>query len=289
MNRRLVTILLPLSALTLGACSTIDNDAIATVDGVDLEQNVLDEMLTVLPNATQSGPSDPSNADDVRQTMNLWIQSQLVSASLDRLGIETPAALVEQNTAGLSEQLPGFATLSESTRGLLVDLVSSEAAIAANPPVASAEFLDEYAQGPAQSGLICVSHILTADIESATDVKDRLDEGGDFTELAASESTDPGSAAVGGDLGCYGVDEFEAGFDPTFVAATLTAEMGQPTEPVETSFGAHVILVRTAEDSAEQLGTLEVSPQRLVDAADISIDSRYGAFDVDAGGVVALG
>jgi len=288
-NRRLLTILIPLTAVSLAACSTLDTDAVATVDGVELTEDDLDELLTVIPNAAGSGPSNPDDANDVRQTISIWIQGQLISGALERYDVDVPAALIDETTQNLATQLPGFTELSDANRGVLLDFVTGETAIAQDPPPASQELLDRYAQGPELSGVICVSHILTEDVETAADVKARLDDGADFIEIAASESIDPGSGQVGGDLGCYELEAFGTTFIPEFVAGALDAEVGEPTDPVESQFGAHIILVRTAEDSVDGLGALGWNTQSLVEDADISVASRYGTFDVDAGGVVPLG
>src|SRR5215218_8887692 len=61
----------------------------------------------------------------------------------------------------------------------------------------------------------CVRHILfnKDQKEKAEDVKQKLENGGDFAKLAKEYSQDPGSAEKGGDLGCLGkgetVPEFE--------------------------------------------------------------------------------
>ena len=55
----------------------------------------------------------------------------------------------------------------------------------------------------------CVRHILfNKDQEQkAEEVKQQLEDGGDFAELAKENSQDPGSAEKGGDLGCLGKGE----------------------------------------------------------------------------------
>src|SRR5215211_6685492 len=55
----------------------------------------------------------------------------------------------------------------------------------------------------------CVRHILfnKDQKEKAEDVKQKLENGGDFAKLAKEYSQDPGSAEKGGDLGCLGKGE----------------------------------------------------------------------------------
>lgn len=293
MHRRLLTILLPAAAVALASCSTFETDVVATVDGVDMTDGDLDEFVGVLPTSTGAPAGGDASAADVRQAINIWIQGRILADALEQSEVEVGDEAVDEATQNLEAQLPAYMELSDENRQLLIDLLTGQTAVAEMLPPASQELVDRYAAGPAQSGLICVSHILVDSVEAAADVKDRLDDGADFAELAASESTDPGSAQEGGDLGCFSVEEFGSTFIPEFVEGALEAELGEPTEPVESQFGAHVILVRTAEQSADGLAALETSPQDflagLLESAEISVASRYGTFDLDAGGVVPLG
>lgn len=59
----------------------------------------------------------------------------------------------------------------------------------------------------------------------------------DFADLASRYSSDPGSAARGGDLGS--VDRGK--FVPAFEAAAFALEVNQISEPVESPFGFHII------------------------------------------------
>ncbi|MCB1775774.1 MAG: SurA N-terminal domain-containing protein [Gammaproteobacteria bacterium] len=70
-------------------------------------------------------------------------------------------------------------------------------------------------------------------------LRDQLVAGGDFAELAATNSDDPGSAASGGDLGWV-----ERGIMvPEFEEAAFALERDAISEPVKTDFGFHLIQV----------------------------------------------
>jgi peptidyl-prolyl cis-trans isomerase C len=74
--------------------------------------------------------------------------------------------------------------------------------------------------------------------EEAQAVIDELAEGADFAELAAERSVGP-SGPNGGQLGW-----FTAGMMvPEFEEAVFALEPGEVSEPVETQFGWHVILL----------------------------------------------
>jgi peptidyl-prolyl cis-trans isomerase SurA len=92
-----------------------------------------------------------------------------------------------------------------------------------------------------------ISHILIevkpgeearrAALDRITEIKNRLEAGEDFAELAQDFSDDPGSAPRGGDLGFMQRGEFVREFEE--VAFTL--EPGQRSTIVETQFGFHII------------------------------------------------
>ncbi len=86
---------------------------------------------------------------------------------------------------------------------------------------------------------VCAQHILLADEAKANEVYEQLQDGGDFAELAAANSTDPGSKDSGGDLGCLGRGQTV----PEFEEAAFGAEVGETTEPVQSQFGYHIIRV----------------------------------------------
>jgi peptidyl-prolyl cis-trans isomerase C len=94
----------------------------------------------------------------------------------------------------------------------------------------------------------CTRHILfnKDQKEKAEEVKQQLQNGGDFAALAKEYSQDPGSAEQGGDLGCIGRGETV----PNFEEAVFGAEQGEIVGPVETDFGYHVIEVTDIQEEA---------------------------------------
>jgi peptidyl-prolyl cis-trans isomerase D len=68
-------------------------------------------------------------------------------------------------------------------------------------------------------------------------LKQRLDQGEDFAELAKEFSKDPGSASKGGDLG-YAAPGV---YDPAFEEALYALKQGDVSAPVRSQFGWHLI------------------------------------------------
>lgn len=80
------------------------------------------------------------------------------------------------------------------------------------------------------------SHILVADQNTAQDLKQKLNEGNNFDSLARKYSTCP-SSSRGGDLGEFGPGMMVRPFED----ATVSLQVGEVSEPIETQFGWHII------------------------------------------------
>ena len=103
----------------------------------------------------------------------------------------------------------------------------------------------------------CIRHILFTENQQdqAQKVKDQLDNGADFAELAKEYSQDPQSSEKGGDLGCQPKGHFVKEFDD----AAFSAKEGEIVGPVKTDFGYHLIQV-TKIQPQEQKPLEEVRP-----------------------------
>ena len=104
-----------------------------------------------------------------------------------------------------------------------------------------------------------VRHILVQPSEIRTpeqtaalirDIKQQLDTGADFAELAETHSEDPASALNGGDLGWATRDQFVGQFGEVMDAT----QIGEVSEPFLTQFGWHVLQVldRREEDMSDE-------------------------------------
>jgi peptidyl-prolyl cis-trans isomerase D len=108
----------------------------------------------------------------------------------------------------------------------------------------------------------CASHILVKvkageaaeghpDAEAKAIAQGLLDEvkaGADFAALARKASEDQGSAANGGDLGCFAPGRMVPEFDD----AVFAMQPGQVSDLVKTSFGYHVIRLASRRESTVQ-------------------------------------
>lgn len=90
------------------------------------------------------------------------------------------------------------------------------------------------------ANMACASHILVSNEETARQLKNKIENGGDFAQLAKQHSSCP-SSKKGGDLG-----EFRQGaMVPAFDRAVFAngSEDKKVLGPIKTKFGFHLIQV----------------------------------------------
>lgn len=95
------------------------------------------------------------------------------------------------------------------------------------------------ADAPDEVATAHTRHILVADVNLAKEIISRLNKGEDFAALAAQYSEDTSNKDKGGDLGVQDDGFFVVEFNDV----AFTAPVGLYPEPVQTSFGWHVIEV----------------------------------------------
>jgi parvulin-like peptidyl-prolyl isomerase len=158
-------------------------------------------------------------------------------------------------------------------------------------PRPSQEQIDSQLEVAADSLLeVCARHILVETEAEALEVLDRLDGGESFEDLALELSQDPGSGQQGGDLGCSHPSRYVPEFDET----TRTAAIGEVTDPVETDFGFHLILVyeRNEPEPTEDEIIASINAAALgqavndwflaaVTGATVEVNEKYGTWETE--------
>ena len=82
-------------------------------------------------------------------------------------------------------------------------------------------------------------HILVKTEQACQDLKNQIESGADFAELAASHSDCP-SGRQGGDLGTFSPGQMVKEFNDV----VFTGELGKVHGPVQTQFGYHLIYIK---------------------------------------------
>ncbi|KIL46863.1 peptidylprolyl isomerase [Jeotgalibacillus campisalis] len=144
----------------------------------------------------------------------------------------------------------------ESFREMLMLNKLQENALIADIDVTDEEVQEAYDQMQKE---VSARHILVEDEETALEVKQLLEDGGDFTELAKEYSTEPAAQETGGDLGFFTAGQM----DPAFEEAAFTLEPNVISDPVQTNFGYHIIEVtETREADIESLDEMRDGIER---------------------------
>ena len=291
--KRLLAVLAVFS-LVAAACSSSD-DVVASVNGVDVVRSQVD----ILAPETDDG----SQVSDFTRYLSVIIQWEAISqAAAAEYGIEPTADEIETRLvefvavqgegATLEEYLARVNASQEGIRQFAKQLIIQDAIQAemtdAADLISDDVINNELLENPLDWTVVCAAHILVETEDEAADVKARLDSGEDFAAVAGEVSVDPGSAASGGDLGCNS----SAGFVGPFATATMEAEIDVVTEPVESEFGFHVILVTQREEATPDVVRETMVRDALATAVDdwfdgviegavVSVDEEIGIWVTD--------
>lgn len=217
------------TALGLSACQQSGSEnadatapdpanVIARVNGKAISETALDAQIQAL--------SAQGRAVDRRQALQELITVELLAQEAEKQGLpEQPeiAAEIERRRASLLAQ--------HLIRGEIVnrEVTDEEVRTRYDEEVAASEGGKEYR----------ARHILVENEDEARSLIGELDDGADFGSLAEEHSTGP-SGEQGGNLGWFQTDQMV----PPFGEAVEALEAGQYTsDPVETQFGWHVVLL----------------------------------------------
>jgi parvulin-like peptidyl-prolyl isomerase len=297
--KKLLSILV-LMAVALTACGGGSGSVAATVDGAEITVGDVEALV-------DSGGATVA-IDQFAQYLAFAIQWNILFAAAEAdYDVTVSDEDVNEEADRLFDELGGEGETREdflSSRGVtedflvkiaeqsLIDQRVREILVNEAPEPTAEEIQQARDDAVVSLTSVCASHILVETEEAATDAMSRLEEGEEFADLATELSTDTGSAANGGDLGCTSPSEYVEAFQ----AAVLEAPVGEVyPEPVESEFGFHVILVTERTEPAEdQLPTEEelmasVIEQSVVsdveswffdsmEAADVTVADEYGTW-----------
>lgn len=88
-------------------------------------------------------------------------------------------------------------------------------------------------------------HILVSTLEEAQSIREEIEGGREFADAAGEYGTD-GTRQTGGDLGYFVAGQMVGPFEQ----AVFDMEIGELSEPVETQFGWHLILLEDERDAS---------------------------------------
>ncbi len=293
-------ILLLVVALALVASACSGGSVVATVNGIEIQSGDVEALI--------AGDLATVPQDLFAQLIYTLIVHEVVSkAAEDEFGITIDQAQLDEQIDALTAQIElSGGTLEEAAaqQGLSLDAVPliiqedlTEQAIgdvlaASEPDPSEDEVLAAYNSALQSLTEVCASHILVATEEEAQGALDRIAAGEAFEAVATELSTDTVSAEAGGDLGCASASTYV----PEFAIASIEAELGVPTAPVQSQFGYHVILVRERTETAlEEVRADIVASLRegsrntllsdwmlvVIGGADVTVEEEYGTWELE--------
>ncbi len=207
--------------------STASAQAVATVNGVDIEQATFDQYLQTRTQKPITEATAEERAEVMKELTDIYLLTTMPKA----------AELAKDPTIAAQIEL--------QHRGVLAQAVVSD--WLQSNPATDEEIQEAYA---AQTLLtpdlqFKARHILVETQAAATDLIEQLDEGANFEELAKANSTGP-SGPSGGDLGWFSPNQMVKPFSD----AVSGLENGAYTkQPVQSEFGWHVILREDSRDN----------------------------------------
>ncbi len=105
---------------------------------------------------------------------------------------------------------------------------------------------------------VSARHILVDTEAEAKALKEKIDKGADFAQLAKENSKDPGSKDDGGNLGYFGHGQMV----PQFEEVVFKLKKGEVSDPVKTQFGWH--LVKREDRRVKQPPAFEIVKDRII-------------------------
>lgn len=216
-------------------------------------------------------------------TLDAMISNEVVNQEADKAGIEVTEEELEAEMTVYEESYGGAEALEQAltASGMsIADLkeemetyLKIEKIIGPDIEITDEQiqtYFEENKESFEQSSQVEASHILVATEEEAAEVKTKLDEGGDFAELAAEYSTDTANAENGGALGTFGAGEMAAPFEE----AAFSMEVDEISDPVETDYGFHLIQVTGKTEASE--ASLEASKEQIEETlVEEALNTKY--------------
>jgi hypothetical protein len=291
---------------TEGSATTASTGEVAYGDTVTIDRSEFERELKALHDnkQLQAASSDGTglngagkNTLDPRLAagwLTFIIQSELVSHEVDRRRLQVTPADTDEGKAQLSTQFGSDEAVAGFPRWFVDRQIARNGrAVALQSALGGVDLSEEsqrkyFEEHKADFSLNCVSHILVRSKAEADSVLARLKGGEDFAAVAKQVSADKGSGPKGGELECNPKGAFVPEFDQ--VASEL--EIGKLSDPVQTQFGFHILLVRERKDvpfesAREQIRAVLNSQsqtayrqflRQALSSVRVTVDKRYGTF-----------
>jgi parvulin-like peptidyl-prolyl isomerase len=274
MYRITLAVLSLVAALALAGCGgddggSVPTDAVAVVDGQNIERSAYDQLITQAKSSYKLNKRDfpAAGTADYQQLKSQAVQFLVQRAEYDQkaddLGIKVTDKQVDDRLEQIKKQYFGGKDKEYKKRlkqqGLTEEQVRADVRaqiiseglynkVTSNVKVTDKEIAAYYKQNKSQFGTPetrDVRHILVKSKALADKLYTELEAGGDFAALAKKYSQDPGSKNQGGKL-TITRGQTVAPFDQTAFLLKTNAI----SRPVKTEYGYHIIQPTSATKPA---------------------------------------
>lgn len=261
MNRRTWWVVV-IGALVAASCSS-GSSTIASVDSTDIPTTAFETM--------HPAPDDLTDDERVGSVLVLILVEAFGVWAESELGITAPPADIEAAYTERIEAFEGRGDLSATLESLnqtderirleaqldvLRDTISEHLVRSESATFDLVAAEEAYLLANAE---VCIRQMQFDDVADVDVALKRLSDGESFDAIARDISIDPFVArdegvGAGGDLGCSAPSALPAGLD----VASLTSVVDEPTGPVASSIGVHVVEVydRTEPDLEAEHGAV---------------------------------
>jgi len=206
--------------LLMGSPARADDPVLAKVNGSEIRQS--DVTLAEEELAPSLAQMDPAAKKD--NVLSFLIDLKIVAKAAEDKKLE--------NTDDFKKRL------AFTRSRLLMDSLLATEGKSATTDDSMKKVYEEASKQITGEQEVHARHILVESEDEAKAVKEELNKGADFAELAKKKSKDPG-ASDGGDLGFFTKDQMV----PEFSAVAFVLEPGKVSDPVKSQFGWHIIKV----------------------------------------------
>ncbi|MFJ8263996.1 peptidylprolyl isomerase [Rummeliibacillus sp. NPDC094406] len=124
-----------------------------------------------------------------------------------------------------------------------------------------------------QAAEVKASHILVNDKKTAKTVLAKLNDGGDWDELARKYSQDASNASEGGNLGYFSKNDM----DENFADAAFSLKVGEISGVVKSSYGYHIIKV-TGKKAAKEATYADAKDQVKEAVVEQKVNENYSSW-----------
>lgn len=227
------------------------SEVVATVDNINITKDELYDLLV-----EQYGA----------KTLDALISDKIIELEVTKNKVEISSEEVDGEIEMMANYYGGMEALDNAMKSYnmtmedmkdnvkmnlsLKKLVGSNIIISDEEIVA---YFEENKDKFNQEEQVNASHILVESEELAKEIREKLVAGENIAELAKEFSTDEGTKNNGGNLGFFGRGEMVESFDK----AAFTLNIGEISEPIQSNYGYHVIIVNEKKEA--KLANLEDS------------------------------